>query len=604
MPDAIAHVNAHASAHANGADVVPVAAPQPLAPTRPDASGGTDALGQLALLGDLIQAIGAAFDLSADDLAARETFDGLDVSAIVSLQRIAQLDAATAQRWFDTLGVDLSISLALEGLDPSFDPVAAELRADEQPAATFVDLQRATLDVYETQGDTVSCNVRMTIGKRQAREQAEQALADRRAMSGGTLAPEAALVFYYTAACERLLTLRALSDWNARGLGGDERRMCVFLCDSEGYLAGPALEVIGASAPTPVDALPVSRAAWRRFAERAAAEQRLRAAESAWSVSLAPPTAEHLRLVQRAPGLLERLAARIEGLRAQIAACALASSGERVAGASGPDDLLLRFAGARPATVHLTSGAAPTDLDAHTRDALVALANWSYRDASPDKLAIARQALADALTAGATLTLEQLCAVAPTALDIARANFAIYLRGATERYFQLRSAAQQTVSGFAEATRKAVTDLTSDVVDNLFRTVGLIVGVLVAWLIQPSASYTLAHIAAALYTGYIIFVIAYLLRARQERYHLERKALDDTLAAMTELAPSERERLRQPARDAAIHFERYYRLTRGIYITLAAVGAVLVLLMFLPGAHTLLAASTQHASSATPTPKR
>ncbi len=219
---------------------------------------------------------------------------------------------------------------------------------------------------------------------------------------------------------------------------------------------------------------------------------------------------------------------------------------------------------------------------------MIALADWAYRDASPDKLAIARQALADTLIAGATLTLAQLCVAAAPALDTARANFAIYLRGATERYFQLRAAAQQTVSGFADATRTAVASLTSDVTDNLFRTVGLIVGVIIAWLIQPGASLPLARIAAALYTGYLMFIVWYLLRARQARYHLERKGLDDTLAAMSELTQTERERLRKPAGDAEAHFERYYRLTRGIYLALAAVGALFFLLMLTPAAYTLV----------------
>ena len=86
----------------------------------------------------------------------------------------------------------------------------------------------------------------------------------------------------------------------------------------------------------------------------------------------------------------------------------------------------------------------------------------------------------------------------------------------------MRTTAQQTVSGFAEATRTAVASLTSDVTENLFRTVGLIVGVIIAWLIEPSASLTLVKVAAALYTIYVSFIVLYLLRARQARYQLEK----------------------------------------------------------------------------------
>jgi hypothetical protein len=275
-------------------------------------------------------------------------------------------------------------------------------------------------------------------------------------------------------------------------------------------------------------------------------------------------------------GGLGRIAARLQTLRAQVAACALASHVER----SEKEGPLARFAGARPAMAQV---AAPGDeLTDTSALAIIALAEWAYRSASPDTLAIARQALAEMLPAGAALTLERLDDAAGPALDAARANLAIYLRGATERYFQLRATAQQTVNGFAEATRTAVASLTSDVTDNLFRTVGLIVGVLIAWLIQPSASLTLVKIAAALYTAYVVFIMLYLLRARLARYQLEHKGLDDTLAAMSELTPTERERISKPASAAEAHFERYYRLTRTMYLVLAVAGGLFFLLMFTP----------------------
>lgn len=583
------------------------------------ASNLADGFARLRALGGAAQMAGAALGLTADELAASEAFDRVERFIPLAVARVAALDLADLRGWFAALGADLELDLTLEGLDSSFEPISADLRVGDDPAGALARFQQAAQDVAATQGDSVSVGVRLRIGKTQAQRLAQQALAARRAALGeGTAAPEVALVFYSAAACERLLTLHAAPEWERRGLGGAEARLCVALCDAAGYLAGPALEVIGVSNPSPaatngavdvaaddvsdggwdgVEWLPMSRAAWRRFAERAATERRLRAAESAWSgVSLAL-TPDHLRVTPRGLGAasaqdgqdgvgrlgelggLGRIAARLQTLRAQVAACALASHVERAdrSDHAGP---LARFAGARPAVAQVAApGDNPTDASVQ---AIIALAEWAYRGASPDTLAIARQALAETLPAEATLTLERLGDAAGPALDAARANLAIYLRGATERYFQLRATAQQTVNGFAEATRTAVASLTSDVTDNLFRTVGLIVGVLIAWLIQPSASLTLVKIAAALYTVYVVFIMLYLLRARQARYRLERKGLDDTLAAMSELTPTERERISKPARDAEAHFERYYRLTRAIYTALAALGVLVFLLMFTP----------------------
>lgn len=572
-----------------------------------------EAFARLRALGEAVQAVGAALGLTADELAASEAFDRVERFIPLAVERVAALDLAAARDWFAALGADLELDLTLEGLDTTFEPVSADLRAEDDPAGALARFQQAAQDVAATQGDSVSVGARLRIGKAQAQRLARQALAQRRLTLGeGAAAPELALVFYCAAACERLLTLRAAPEWERRGLGGAEARLCVALCDAAGYLAGPALEVIGvasASSASLVAALaaadgavkdavgewlPMSRAAWRRFAERAATERRLRAAESAWSGVPLTLTPDHLRVAPREPRAasaqdgqedaervgelvgLGRIAARLQTLRAQVAACALASHVER----SEQAGMLARFAGARPAVAQVAaSGDELTDTSAQ---AIIALAEWAYRGASPDTLAIARQALAETLPAGATLTLTQLGDAAGPALDAARANLAIYLRGATERYFQLRATAQQTVNGFAEATRTAVASLTSDVTDNLFRTVGLIVGVLIAWLIQPSASLTLVKIAAALYTAYVVFIMLYLLRARQARYRMERNGLDDTLAAMSELTPTERERIRKPARAAEAHFERYYRLTRAMYLVLAVAGGLFFLLMFTP----------------------
>jgi hypothetical protein len=320
---------------------------------------------RLRTLGEAAQTAGAALGLTVDELAASEAFDRVERFIPLAVEQAAALDLAAAGGWFAALGVDLELDLTLEGLDSSFEPVSADLRAGDDPAGALARFQQAAQDVAATQGDSVSVGARLRIGKTQAQRLAQQALAQRRAALREAAAPEVALVFYSAAACERLLTLRAAPEWERRGLGGAEARLCVALCDAAGYLAGPALEIIGVASASlaPADGgwegvewLPMSRAAWRRFAERAATERRLRAAESAWSGVSLTLTPDHLRVAPRgsdaasAPdrldradrpdrpdgaqsvselGGLGRIAARLQTLRAQVAACALASHVER-----------------------------------------------------------------------------------------------------------------------------------------------------------------------------------------------------------------------------------------------------------------------------------
>lgn len=567
--------------------------------------------------GEAVRALGDAFKLSSDALIAAETFEHLVATTFLPIESVANLSARSVRNWFGVLGADLSIDLSIEDLDPTFfkDPIQTELRAGRDTLGALKDFREAALSLAATQGESVSVTVRLRVGKVEALRQLERILAMRATdRIEGTTAPMVGVVFYSAEALCRFLALSAAKQWRDRGLGGEDRRVVVGLCDSVGYLAGPALEVIGATEPIPTGWLIISPQAWRRFGRRVGQARKLRDAESVWSGLKVDIMSDQLRVGARQAGL-ETVAARLAAFRVEVAACALASHIE----SADHETTTLRFAGPRPAILrlnlsahaaqtHTLPGEADTmSADAEGKDdkddavdALVALAGWAYRDASPDRLAIAREALAAELPAAGKVTLGGLSAAAPQALATAHANLTLYLKGATERYFQVRRAAQEAITSYAESTRKAVSDLTSDVVDNAFKTVGLIVGVAIARLIQSSVSLPLAALGAALYSAYIIFSMWYLLRARFDRYTLERQALDAALDAMNELSNSERERLRAPALQADTHFERYYRLTWRIYATLAVLGGLLFALLFLPAVQAL----APHVVAPTATPLR
>jgi hypothetical protein len=288
---------------------------------------------------------------------------------------------------------------------------------------------------------------------------------------------------------------------------------------------------------------------------------------------LLPP--EHLRVAVRAPGL-EEAAARLAGLRARLAAAYLAGT---VAG-SWQAGFTLRFAGPRPATCALTTDEAPGD-DAGG-SALARLAAWAYRDASSEKLLIVRECLARELPAGGTITLTALGDAAGPALEAAKANLVLYVRRNIERYFTARQAAQDAVAAYAETVRKAVGDLTGDVVDNLYRTVGVLAGVLVAGLLQPALSLGVMRAAALLYALYVAFVLGIAVRARRDRYRLERRALAARLAALSELTEAERARLGVPASEADAYFHTYFRLAVGVYVVLGLLALVFFVLLWTP----------------------
>jgi hypothetical protein len=577
--------------------------PRPSAPIpqRPRAATTIDrpsaevavALAKLHCYGDVVAQIGAAFLLAPERLAAAEARDTLEVTAVIPVRQLTAPAFASLEEWFALLGGDLRITLALAGLDPDAAPITAMLTsaldtesdAAPDPLAAFLRFAGEAQRVTATQGDDVTVEVRVALGKSRALAGARTILA-RRGEYLGT--PEMAsgtrvAVYYQVAAWNAAVAPPAIPLWETQGLFAADGRAVVVVCDAPGYLAGLALDVVGAAAADPPDWLSVSRAAWRQFVSRAEATRRLRAAEGSWPDAPRVVTPEHLRMAARMPGL-EATAARLAGLRAWLAAAYLASAVE----GSWPQGFTLRFAGPRPISCALAADEAPVAA-AHIAgvDALARFAAWAYRDASSEKLLIARECLARELPVIATVGLAALAAAAATALEAAKANLVLYVRRNIERYFKARQAAQDTVAAYAETVRRAVGDLTGDVVDHLYRTVGVLAGVLLAGLLQPALSLPVVRWATLLYALYIAFVLGIAVRARRDRYRLERRAFAARLAALAELTETERAGVRAPASEADAYFRTYFRLAVGVYVALGVLALTCFVLLWTPLAPSL-----------------
>ncbi|MGE5334961.1 MAG: hypothetical protein ACM3N4_09710, partial [Nitrososphaerota archaeon] len=526
--------------------------PRPVAPVAPDTTDAAsmpvddsasvlsqpDALPQPALpptddrfvrlrhLYEVVADVGDALNIPPARLAEGEALDRLEVVARLSVEHVARCEGNRARGWFAALADDLTLDLRVEGLDPDMPAVAASLRAESEPAEALRAFQQAAQSAAASQGDDISVEARLSAGKTRALALARDIMAQR----PGVAAPETVAVFYLAAAWNRLITLATVPYLEQSGLIRADDRTGVLLCDSAGYLAGAALECVGVGAATTTELnwLPITPAAFRQFVAREAAARRLLAEENGWPGAPHIVTVERLRLVARAPGL-EATAERLTFLRAEMAAASLAS----VVQGTMSDGLKLRFAGVRPATCLLPAAdanGAPLPATEPAGEPLARLAEWATRHGAVDTLVIARECLARELPPGHTVSLAEVMRAAVDALEAAKANFSLFVRGQTDHYFAARQTAQDAVADYAETMRKAVSDLTSDVVDNLYRTVGLLAAVVIAGLIQPDVSPVLALLAAILYSGYIAFVIFFLLRARADHFTLEQAALASRLA--------------------------------------------------------------------------
>jgi hypothetical protein len=479
--------------------------------------------------------------------------------------------------WFRVLRDDLEVDLRLDGLDPDAEGVTANLRADGQLEARLREFLRRAQVVTATQGDDVVVDVRLTARKTHALVAARELLATRPEYAGTAEALDHThlAVYYQAAAWNATIALASIPGWEREEWFGSGGRALVALCDASGYLAGLALDVIGAQMQAAPDWLAFSRAAWRAFQARQERTRRLREEESSWPTAPTAITFDTLRMQERAPGLSET-ARRLARLREALAAAYLSS-----AALAEPDGrLTLRFAGARPATCALETGPAGTEIN--PEDGLARLAGWAFHSGASEALIIARECLARELKPGASLQLAEVAQAAGSALAAAKANLTLYVRRNIEQYFRLREAAQEAVASYSDGVRKAVGDLTGTIVDDAYRIVGVLAAAVIAGVVQPSLTLLALRVATALFTLYIGFVLGVVLRARWERFALEKQALRERLDAMPELTEGERAQIQQPSVESDSYFTRYYRRSWWIYLALGALAALAFVLLCTP----------------------
>lgn len=543
-----------------------------------------DALGfcrQLVSFADLATEVGESLGISPDRLARAEALERLEITTRLSIAGLRRWNTAQVKRWFTVFGDDLEIDLLLAGLDVEYSPPECLLRAGHDPQRTLEQFMEAVEDLQTSQGNELDMEARLSIAKTRALASVRGLLSTRPDFPGSAeLQSATTLVFFYGArSLTKLLQFGALPEWERRGLVELGGRTVIVVGDTSGYLAGMALEIIGAQQEREPEWLTFSRPAWRQFLERAEDVRRLQAEESNWPSSPRVLTPAHLHLVELAASL-EDLAAPIEKMCAALAACYLAST---VSGDPGAT-LTLRFAGTRPPFCRLAQEVVDpaSSTTPRTNGAVWRLMAWAYHHASADKLAIARECLAHELPPGVEVSLINLDEVASGALEAAKANLILYLRGNSTQYFQLRQQALELVTRYAADVRKTVSDLTGDVVDNVYRTIGLLLGVVIAVLIQPRLALTVQQIAVSIYIAYLLFLVYFLLGSRRRRFELESSDLVTHLQAMPELSERERSLLQGEAHRANQYFEDYFRWSRGLYLALAAAGAIYLLLLLTP----------------------
>ena len=172
-------------------------------------------LARLHQLYEVVADMGAALNIPPLRLAEGEALERLEVVARLTVEQFARCDSARLRGWFAALADDLALDLRLDGQDPDMPAVTASLRAGNDPADALQTFQAAAQSAAETQGDAISVEARLAVGKAHALALAHDVVAQR----PGVAAPAMVAVFYTSAAWNQLISLAAVPYLEQVGTG-------------------------------------------------------------------------------------------------------------------------------------------------------------------------------------------------------------------------------------------------------------------------------------------------------------------------------------------------------------------------------------------------
>ena len=264
-------------------------------------------------------------------------------------------------------------------------------------------------------------------------------------------------------------------------------------------------------------------------------------------------------------GLIEA----INGLCVQMCLCFLANRAYAEDG-----QLVGEFAGQKRLKVFVPrQGCADGDAAA-----LFALFRWAYENSKSDKLNLTRQVISASLAGDPAHNLAHLLAISGDVQTAARNNYRYYLRQDVGEYFEKRQKVIQFLQDFAKETNEAIAAITSDLVGNLYKTIGIIVADMLAILVNPSYTPVVIYWTALLYLAYIGITLAYALSFVYLRFYHSNKSLSANLAEFPNLLTGDelKEIRKKQYRLPANMFRGYFIASSLLYAALGATALVIV----------------------------
>lgn len=306
----------------------------------------------------------------------------------------------------------------------------------------------------------------------------------------------------------------------------EKSRFIILLGDASGNAIGPNVTVLGRDhwAKAEKSSLTIIDQAQDRVTEAIAFSDE----ECYWEQLDTALTPYHLNILQATLDRADLLKA-VAQLRDRLSVIYLAERTQKV-----NDNLQCEFRGHKRIIVAVPAlGLSSSDQQ------IFAFFAWAYENHSTDKLGIARQMISLVLRGEAVVNYGLLVAKAGDLLASAKSNFKLYLKRSVELYFDKRLRVSEYLQKFNNAVGDDISQITTELVGNLYKTVGLILAVVIAILVDPDRSTSVIALSALLYFIYIGFILIYLLPSVYVRYKSEVEEYEQGVSELLDILSEE-----------------------------------------------------------------
>lgn len=204
--------------------------------------------------------------------------------------------------------------------------------------------------------------------------------------------------------------------------------------------------------------------------------------------------------------------------------------------------------------------------NAHQSELVYKLFYWIFDNSSSDKLDIVRHIITLRAPGGGNENYIDILNGAGDVLGSAKDNFQTFIKQSVEFYFDTRSKISDYLQKFNEDIGLKISSLASELIENLYKTVGVILGVAITIVLDPNYTALIIFAISLLYFAYILFVFIVLLGTTYLRFSTNIKEYGESFSRFGDIFSE--------AEISKLKGNTFQRARRGFLITFAVVSVI------------------------------